>query len=104
MLGGRVGRNVRPDLSRCPGLPGGLKMFLKRSTLCLGLVVATALCLSFGGERPADEKGVQQLIRNLGSKHFKVREEAERQLLEREDAAPALHRIVQTPGTDREVV
>ncbi|MBI1913153.1 MAG: PDZ domain-containing protein [Planctomycetes bacterium] len=78
-------------------------MFLKRPILFLGLVVATGLSLSLRGEPPADDKEVRQLIHRLGSKSFKVREEAERQLLERENAAPALQRILQTPGTDREV-
>jgi len=78
-------------------------MFLKRSILCLGLVVATGLSLSLLGEPPAGDRDVQQLINRLGSKKFKVREEAERQLLEREDAAPALQRVLQMPGADPEV-
>jgi hypothetical protein len=85
------------------GLLGGGKMFLKTSILCLSLVLATGLSLSLLGESPADGEDVAQLIQRLSNKHFKVREEAARQLLEREDAAPALQRILQVPGSDPEV-
>jgi hypothetical protein len=77
-----------------------------RRLLLVGLV-ALGLAASLGGGPPPPDArpspDVEELIRQLGDKSFRRREEAARQLRERDDAGPALRRAVQE-SRDPEVV
>ncbi len=80
-----------------------------RVLLVLGIVLAACLAglpwqpLSAAGDKPAKAQvSVDELLRRLGSKEFKVRDEATRLLLDRKDALPALRKIVET-ATDLEL-
>lgn len=53
------------------------------------------------GARSSDERRIDELIKQLGSEDFQVREAATRRLMSREDAAPALHKALKS--TDAEV-
>src|SRR5438105_522156 len=70
----------------------------------LGLAsVSLALPLLFGAaaEKPLPAEDIASLIRQLGSKQFKVRERAERELLQHSEAMPLLRAILNSE--DKEV-
>jgi hypothetical protein len=63
-----------------------------------GLVSVTRCC---SPEEPAGSaQGIDELIARLGSPNFELREAAQRQLMEREDAIPALRRALKSSDAE----
>jgi len=73
-------------------------------SLCMFLGVAPALSHDSGNEPDrsgvAVERRIDELIRQLGSEEFEVREKATRVLMECEQAAPHLRKALQSPDAE----